>query len=85
MSLRDTFRAELAARRTARPPWPAAIEDLVAEGRALDESCERGEPVDRQRAAELVRLLEKYVGELPEAEQSRVSKALARRFVGEAT
>lgn len=84
MSLRDTFRAELAARRTDRAPWPAAIEDLVTEGRALDESCQRGEPVDRERASEIVRELEAYVDALPEHEQSRVSKALARRFISEA-
>ena len=67
---------------TAGPPWPRAIERLVVEGLALDVASSRGELVDRDRAAEIVRALEEYVDALPNREQAEVSKALAARFAG---
>ena len=68
---------------TAGPPWPRALERLVTEGLALDAACQRGESVDRARAAEIMRALEEYVDALPEIEQAAVLHALVLRFTGD--
>jgi hypothetical protein len=84
MSLRDTLRAELAARRPDRVLWPRAIENLVIEGLALDAASQRGEPVNRERAADIVRELDAYVNALLPIEQPAASRALVQRFAAEA-
>jgi hypothetical protein len=85
VSLREKFRAELAAHRAERAPWPPAIEKLVREGLALDAASQRAKPVDRQRAAEIVTELEAYVDSLPVSQQALVSRALVKRFASETT
>ena len=82
MSLRETLRAELTARRGHRVLLPAAVEALVAEGLALDAASQRGEPVNRERAAEIVRELDSYVNGLSPIEQPAMSLALVQRFAG---
>lgn len=70
---------------TVGPRWPRAIERLVGEVLALDSASGRGELVDSERAAEIVRAIEEYVDALPESEQPAVSRALVKRFTGAAT
>jgi hypothetical protein len=76
---------EVVAPPTDHALWPRGIEKLVGKGFALDESCQRGEPVDRRRAAEIAYALSAHVDSLPEAPQARVAMALGQRFASEGT
>ncbi|HWO69648.1 MAG TPA: hypothetical protein VNP94_02690 [Actinomycetota bacterium] len=62
--------------------WPdallsgARVAELVAEAQALQARAEAGEPVEAERAVEIVLTLGAYVESLPEARRAEVSRAL---------